>query len=347
MAERDLTKLWIPVKDATTPDEIKAAITGLVAPADAKIVGEPEIAGADGHKSGFVKFEDEAAAAAAKAALEGKTIPEILGQPVRVDFAKKPEPRPTRGEKGERGDKGERGPDGPPGPKGDKGDPGAKGEPGTPGVKGDKGDPGPAGPPGPKGDKGETGPAGCRGPAGADGAPGKPAPKKGWVTALVVAFAAIVVAIIALLGTCGVERKVDKAQVTADKAQVMATTAQTTAEAAQRTANAAEKTADEAQKATTSLAKTMPGQIAAAVNEGLRQAGERQPAATPAPTATAAAPAPQPVAPHAVGALIVQNRFHQIEVRLDAVETELHGHECAGAGPHDPVRCPQSAAATQ
>ena len=71
----------------------------------------------------------------------------------------------------------------------------------------------------------------------------------------------------------------------------------------------------------------------------VKEAAIAKPEEPAAPEPTAVAPAPEPTVPHAVGAIVVRDRFDRVEVRLDRVEQKLHEHFCAGNGSGDQERC--------
>jgi hypothetical protein len=338
--EKDLRKVILfGLVQAGTEEELAKAIKAVFGPAvggDDKVVGTTIRKDRADKPYAFVEFVDEASAAMALG-LSGKKFPELGDAELKVEYANKPQPRAEPPKKGD------------PGAKGEKGDPGAKGEKGDPGAKGDKGDPGTPGAKGEKGDPGKAGPPGVPGKDGANGKDGDPAPKAAWILTLLVAIAALVVVLgHAFCGSAAGEDQTARSAAAAaqQKAESAQTAAYNASQAATSAVQAAATAAETAQQAASDIAKTLPDQITAAVNAAFEQAGERQPV-TPAPEPAAPAPPATTAAPdQMVGVVVVQDRFRQIEVRLDRFEAaaqEVRKHLCAGSGPHDPTRC----AATQ
>lgn len=380
MAEKDKKKLRITgLKASITDVELKGAIAPLPDVGGEEKIEKIDITSSERGAFAYILFKDEASATAAQKALgEGKdfSFPELSDNPIRAEFAdgrtdstplpQPPQPRLTRTEVEDiarslaasprfaercKGRPGEPGKDASTAEvvakltadpafwekiTGKPGEPGKDSEPAdvATALKADsafmaetKGKPGEPGKDGKKGERGE------------------PAPKKAWLTALLLAIAAIIVAIVAIYGNCGKATKTEVATVkqTADKAL---------------SATEAERQVTDGLKSGLSDLKDAlkTGNVAVSQQlETIEGILKPKPEPTP-PVPTVTTPPVQPVAPHAVGVLMVRSRFDQIEVRLDQdertdsefrdeINQRLNRHFCAGSGPHDPALCPATAAA--
>jgi hypothetical protein len=269
-----------------------------------------------GKMMAFIACQDEATAAAIIDLLKGEKMPEIAEGEVGAALAydnRKPErtPRPRL-----TGDEVNdivaaldhnphfvekcRGKPGERGEKGEKGERGEKGEKGEKGERGEKGDPGQRGNPGTPGAKGDP------------GTDGKDAPKAAWILCLILATLALLI----VLGHayCG-------SQDTQGEQGIQG------------------QVGPRGQQGLEGPAGPQGPKGDSAPVTAVEEAVSAKPEPAPAPEPTAVAPAPEPTVPHAVGAIVVRDRFDRVEVRLDQVEQKLHEHFCDGSGPRDQERC--------